>query len=130
MIKIVTARKKVRIVRSRNYFFSPLVETSFHIKPFCHNDYCERQYICMVLLDRPHFECLITFVSTFAILASKQENSVDQVIVQNKRGHIYCFITGLQRNKRNLSSVFNYIVAKATTLNWVLEYFPNKNIVF
>ncbi len=43
----------------------------------------------MVLLDCPHFECLITFVSTFAILVSKQENSVDQVtLFKTKRANL------------------------------------------
>lgn len=108
--KLTIVRKKIWIFRynlqlrgqslnceiSCSYsFFSPLVKTNFH------NDYCERQYICMVLLDCPHFECLITFVSTFAILASKHESS--GYIVQNKRGQIRYFIMGLQRDNTNLS---------------------------
>lgn len=43
----------------------------------------------MVLLNCPHFECLITFVSTFALLASKQDNSVDQVtLIKTKRANL------------------------------------------
>lgn len=40
---------------------------------------------CMVLLDRPHFECLITFESTFDILVNEQENSLYQVMLYKTR---------------------------------------------
>lgn len=43
----------------------------------------------MVLLDCPHFECLITFVSTFTITASEQEDSIDQVsLFKSKRAKL------------------------------------------
>lgn len=58
----------------------------------------------MVLLDCPHFECLITIVSTFAIPASEQEDSIDQVsLFKSKRAKLILHngvTTGQNRSQR------------------------------
>ncbi len=67
----------------------------------------------MVLLNCPHFECLITFVSTFALLSSKQEHSVDQVTLnKTKRANLLLHneVTAGQNTSLHVTLGFDFSV--------------------